>query len=420
MSKVELRRGELLSRVERGEMKLREAAQRLELSYRQAKRLYGRYKQGGTAALVHGNVGRRSSRAKPAELRERALALVRERYGGGEPEGFGPTLAAEHLASDHGLEVDHETLRRWMQAAGLWRRRRKRSPHRKRRERKAHFGELLQLDGSQHAWLEERGEKAYLMNLVDDATGRGMFLFSSEETTWAAADLLERWVRRYGVPQALYCDCKNVYQREQTSREALEGIEPRTQFGRMCEKLEIRMIAASSPQAKGRVERHHGTHQDRLVKKMRLAGIADYEAANEFLGSYEREHNERFERKAAAEADYHLLLPPRLDLAAVFCLEQERVVSRDWVVRYENRWLQLEVKRNQRVGPGTRVRIEQRRDGSLRVRHEGREIAFTEIAQPAPKAKPKAAQKRPVVGVKPAADHPWKRFPAVKKRAATA
>lgn len=258
------------------------------------------------------------------------------------------------------------------------------------------------------------------MNLVDDATGRGMFLFSSEETTWAAAELLERWVRRFGVPQALYCDWKGVYQRQQTAREAIEGIEPQTQFGGMCEKLGIRMIGASSPQAKGRVERHHGTHQDRLVKKMRLAGLADYEAANVFLESYEREHNERFERTPAAKADYHLELPPRLELGRVFCLEEERVVSRDWVVRYQHRWLQLEVKRNQRVGAGTRVRVEQWRDGSLHVRHDGREIAFKEIAQPAPKAKPKAAPKRPPVRGKPKADHPWRRFAAVKKRAATA
>ena len=418
MSKRELRRGEVLNRVKRGELKLVEAAERLELSYRQAKRLYQRYKQGGTAALKHGNVGRASNRAKPAALRERVLELVRERYGGGEPDGFGPTLAAEHLAAEQGLAVDHETLRRWMQAAGLWKRRRKRSPHRKRRARREHFGALLQLDGSHHAWLEERGEKGCLMNLVDDATGRGMFLFASEETTWAAAELLELWVRRFGVPQALYCDWKNVYQRRQTPREAIEGIEPQTQFGRMCEKLEIRMIGASSPEAKGRVERHHGTHQDRLVKKLRLAGIADYQAASQFLDNYEREHNERFAREPAAAADYHLQLPPRLKLERVFCLEQERVVSRDLVVRYENRWLQLAVKRNQAVGPGTRVQIQQWRDGSLHIAHEGREIAFEQIAEPAPQIKPTPKPKRPAVQVKPKADHPWRRFPAVAKRAA--
>lgn len=416
MSEKELRRGELLSRVNRGEMKLREAAERLGVSYRQAKRLSKRYREGGTAALKHGNAGRRSNRAKPEPLRERTLELVRERYGGGDREGFGPTLAAEHLAAEHGIEVDHETLRRWMLEERLWRRRRKRKAHRRRREAKAHFGELLQLDGSHHRWLEGRGEKGCLMNLVDDATGQAMCLFAAQETTWAAADVLERWVRLYGIPQAIYCDWKNVYQRRATAREALEGIAPETQFGGMCAKLGIELIPASSPEAKGRVERHHGTHQDRLVKKMRLLGIADYEAANRYLEEkYLAEHNGRFAREPASAADCHVKLR-RQDLRRVFCLEQERVVSRDFVVRYENRWLQLKVRRNQPVWPGTRVRLEQWRDGSLHVAHEGREISFEEIAQPEPKPKPAPAAKRPVVRVKPKADHPWKRFPAVAKR----
>ena len=282
MSAKELRRGEVLSRVKRGELKLVEAAELLGVSYRQAKRLKKRYGEGGIKAMVHGNVGRASNRADD-KRREQVLELVRQNYSGEPHERFGPTLASEHLAADHGLEVPRETLRRWMLAAGLWSRRRKRQPHRKRRQRKAHFGELIQVDGSHHPWLEGRGPKGCLMNFVDDATGVALGRFSSEETTWAAADLLEAWVRQYGVPKALYCDWKNVYKRQPTAREALEGIEPETQFGRMCAKLGIRIIAASSPQAKGRVERHHGTHQDRMIKKMQLQGIADYEVANRYL-----------------------------------------------------------------------------------------------------------------------------------------
>jgi hypothetical protein len=242
---------------------------------------------------VHGNVGRASNRADD-KRREQVLELVREHYSGEPRERFGPTLAAEHLASDHGIEVARETLRGWMLAAGLWSRR-KRKPHRSRRQRRAHFGELIQLDGSHHDWLEGRGPKGCLMNFVDDATGWGLCRFSDEETTWAAADLLQAWVRQYGVPQALYCDWKSVYKRRPTSRETMAGIEPETQFGRMCRKLAIRIIAASSPRAKGRVERHHGTHQDRLIKKMRLEGIGDYEAANRYLDEqYLAEHNAKF------------------------------------------------------------------------------------------------------------------------------
>ena len=232
MNDKELRRGEVLGRVKRGELKLSEAARMLDISYRQTKRIWRRYSAGGTKALKHGNVGRVSNRAKPAEVRKRVLQLVREHYSGEPHERFGPTLAAEHLWTDHDLKLSVRTLRLWMLAEGLWSRRRKRRPHRSRRRRKAHLGELIQVDGSHHEWLEARGRKGCLMNFVDDATGLALCRFSSEETTWAAADLLEAWVRQYGVPKALYCDWKNVYKRRPTSREALEGIEPETQFGR--------------------------------------------------------------------------------------------------------------------------------------------------------------------------------------------
>ena len=419
MSAKEVRRGEVLSRVKRGELKLTEAAELLDVSYRQAKRLKKRYGEGGSKALVHGNVGRASNRADD-KRREQVLELVRENYSGEPHERFGPTLASEHLAADHSLEVPPETLRRWMLAAGLWSRSRKRQPHRQRRQRKAHFGELIQLDGSHHDWLEGRGPKGCMMNFVDDATGRALCRFSSEETTWAAADLLQAWVRQYGVPKALYCDWKNVYQRQPTSREALEGIEPQTQFGRMCAKLGIGIIAASSPQAKGRVERHHGTHQDRLIKKMRLQGIADYEAANRYLDEqYLDEHNAKFTCEAAAGADFHQPLSKRLDLKWVFCLEAERVVSNDLVVRFENRFLQLKPQRNQALGAGARVTVQQAREAELQVVYEGRAVAFEEIARPQPKPRPEPKQRAVPRRSKPAADHPWRKSLRSKKRAPT-
>ena len=418
MSAKELRRGEVLSRVKRGELKLTEAAELLDLSYRQAKRLKKRYGEGGSKAMVHGNVGRASNRADD-KRREQVLDLVRKNYSGEPHERFGPTLASEHLAADHGLEVPRETLRRWMLAAGLWSRRRKRQAHRQRRQRKAHFGELIQVDGSHHDWLEGRGPKGCLMNFVDDATGLALGRFSSEETTWAAADLLEAWVRQYGVPKALYCDWKNVYKRQPTAREAIEGIEPETQFGRMCAKLGIRIIAAASPQAKGRVERHHGTHQDRMIKKMRLKGIADYEAANRYLDEhYLGEHNAKFACEAAAGADFHRRLPKPLDLKWVFCLEAERVVSNDLVVRFENRFLQLKPKRNQALGAGAGVTVQQAREGELQVVYEGRAVAFEEIARPQPKA-PAAKRRTAAATRKPAANHPWRQSMSLKKRAAT-
>ncbi len=367
---------------------------------------------------MHGNVGRASNRADD-KRREQVLELVRENYSGEPHECFGPTLASEHLAADQGIAVPRETLRRWMLAAGLGSRRRKRKPHRRRRQRRAHFGALIQLDGAHHDWLEGRGPKGCLMNLVDDATGLALCRFSDQETTWAAADLLQAWVRRHGVPKALYCDWKNVYKRQPTSREAIAGIEPQTQFGGLCAKLGIGIMAASSPQAKGRVERHHGTHQDRLIKKMRLEGIADYEAANRYLDEqYLDEHNAKFAHEPAAGADFHRRLWKRLDLKWVFCLEAERVVSNDRVVRFENRFLQLQPKRRQGLGAGARVTVQQARDGEMRVLFEEGPVPFEPIAEPQPKARPEPKQRVAPRPHKPAAKHPWRQPFLSRKQAA--
>lgn len=280
MSKRELGRVEVLARVKSGELRLVDAAVLLRRSYRQTKRLWKRYREEGAAGLKHRSAGRRSNRAYGEKFRCKVLRLVREKYGGPVGERFGPTLAAEHLASEDEVEMDAETLRRWMLAEGLWSRERRRRRHRRRRERKEHFGEMVQMDGSFHAWLEKRGPGGCLMDLVDDATNTTLARLGEEETIWAAAGALRTWIERYGVPQALYVDWKNLYKRCATAQERLRGEEPLTQFGRMCAKLGIELIAANSPQAKGRVERVHGTHQDRLVKKLRRPKIASHAEAN--------------------------------------------------------------------------------------------------------------------------------------------
>jgi transposase len=210
MSTNELKRAGVLARVAAETLGLRSAAALMEVSYRQAKRLYRRYRRQGASGLQHGSAGRRSNRATAMRVQTRVLALVRQKYSGGIDERFGPTLAAEHLASEDGLRVDHETLRRWMLAAGLWSRARKRSPHRRRRERKAHFGELVQLDGSFHPWFEARGAESCMLTLVDDATGQSLGRLGPQETIWAAVGILRAWIDRFGIPQALYTDWKNV------------------------------------------------------------------------------------------------------------------------------------------------------------------------------------------------------------------
>src|SRR6266404_5614036 len=325
MSTRELERVEVMGRVAKEEVKLMDAAAILQLSYRQVKRLWRRYRQKGSQGLQHGNVGRVSNRSKPTKFRRRVLSLIQQKYSGSEEERFGPTLAAEHLAEEDGIAIDHETLRGWMLAEGLWSRQRKRKKHCQRRERKAHFGELVQLDGSFHDWLEGRGPRGCLMDMVDDATSRTQARMGKEETIWAAVGVLRAWIKKYGVPRALYTDWKNVYKRKATPAEQLRGEVPATQFGRMCQRLGIRIIAASSPQAKGRVERNHGVHQDRLIKKLRRKKIASYEAANQYLEkAYLPQHNRRFARKAAKAENYHGRKPTARELHDIFRLEAER------------------------------------------------------------------------------------------------
>jgi transposase len=412
LSKKELSRVEVMGRVKARSLRLREAAELLELSYRQAKRIWARYRAGGAKALQHGNCGRVSNRAYTAKYRGAVLTRVQARY-----QDFGPTLASEHLGSDDGLEVHAETLRRWLKEAGLWQRQRRRKPYRQRREAKAHFGELVQLDGSFHEWLEERGPRGCLMHMVDDATTKALGWFSAEETIWAAAGVLRRWIERYGVPQALYTDWKNVYVRPPNAGERMRGEPAVTQFGRMCAKLGIGIIAASSPQAKGRVERAHGTHQDRLVKKLRLAGIANYGQANAYLDEhYLTEHNRRYARPAAEAADYHRRRPTTRQLDEVFWLEEERVVSEDWVVRYNNRLLQLERQGRHWTPAKSRVLVRENETGEVAIHYRGQRLLYRELRHAsialseergvAPSPAPPSPTPKSCV---PSAHHPWRK-----------
>jgi transposase len=386
MSLRELRRVEVLARVKSKELKVTDAASLVGVSYRQAKRLWKRYREQGAKGLKHGSAGRASARAKPGKFRRRVMKLVREKYGGSEGERFGPTLAAEHLASEDGMRMDAETLRRWMLAEGLWSRRRKRKAYRQRRERRRHFGELVQMDGSFHDWLEGRGAGGCMMNMTDDATSAVELRLGEEETIWAAAHTLRGWIEKHGVPQALYVDWKNVYKRARTQREQLRGEEPVTQFGRMCEKLGIEIIAAGSPQAKGRVERNHGTHQDRLIKKMRRKKIGTHEQANLYLQQeYLPEHNGRFQRAATEAENYHRSAPSAGQLREVFRLETERVIGNDWVVRYDNRLFQVQAQSRKYAPAQGKVVVCEWPDGTVEIEYRGRKLPWKEIFDRGPR-----------------------------------
>src|SRR5229473_190470 len=419
MSHRELERVQVLARVRGKQLRVVDAGRLLRVSYRQAKRLWKRYRDEGAAGLQHRSAGRPSPRARDERFRQSVLRRVREKYGGAVGERFGPTLAAEHLASEDGLQVPAETLRRWMLAEGLWSRARKRRAHCRRRERKEHFGEMVQMDGSFHAWLEERGPRGCLIDLVDDATSKTWAQLGEQETIWAVADALRQWIERYGVPLSVYVDWKNLYKRPATVKEQLRGEEPVTQFGRMCAKLGIEVIAASSPQAKGRVERQHGTHQDRLVKKLRRKQIASHEAANVYLErDYLPEHNGRFARAAAKAEDYHRGAPRAAELDRIFCLEKERTISNDGVVRYQNRWFQLVAQSRPRASAQDRVLVCEGRHGNIAIEYRGRTLRWQEIPAPRPPMEiesqpavnPGTQPKPPRVQRKwvPPSNHPWR------------
>jgi len=301
-----------------------------------------------------------------------------------------------------------------MLAEGLWSRERRRRRHRRRRERKEHFGEMVQMDGSFHPWLEERGAEGCLIDMVDDATNTTWAKLGEQETIWAVADGLRAWIERYGVPLALYVDWKNLYKRKATPKEWLRGEEPITQFGRMCAKLGIELIAASSPQAKGRVERIHGTHQDRLVKKLRRKQISSHAQANAYLErDYLPEHNGRFARVAAKPEDYHRRAPRASELDRIFRVERERTISQDWVVRYENRFFQLE--RRHYAPAESKVTVCEGRHGNITIEYRGRALPCREIAAPArPKecgVKPAGERSREQQAKRkwaPPANHPWR------------
>ena len=375
MSRKERESLVVLERVKRGEMRLTEAAKVLSISYRQCRRRYRRYEEEGAAGLTHRLRGGVSNRSIAEDVREEITGLYKSRY-----EGFGPVLYTEKLFIAHDIKVDHETVRRMLVRAELWRVKSKhKKGHQAWRERKAHFGEMVQMDGSHHFWFEERGEMCCLMVMIDDATGIRMSLLSTGETTDAAMRLLWMWIKRYGVPKALYTDKKNVFVPSEKDAEnaRLEGREALTQFGRACKKLDIEIIRAHSPEAKGRVERSNGVYQDRLVKELRLLGISDIDKANELLdgGGFDQDLNRRFAVAARASADYHRPAAA-YDLASIFCIEQERTLSANWTLSFENRVYQIERESANYAPASRKVQVRRYLDGELHIFYRDRDVSF--------------------------------------------
>jgi hypothetical protein len=336
MSKREFNRLEVLLQVQSGRLRITDACELIGLRRRQIFRLLRGLKQDGAASLVSKHRGRPSNNRLPTEVRDLALSLVRERYA-----DFGPTLAAEKLGEIHGCAVSRETLRGWMIAEGLWTDRRHRlpSPHQPRRRREC-LGELVQIDGSEHAWFEDRGAMCTLLAFVDDATSQLMQLrFVASESAFDYFRATRVYLETHGKPVAFYSDKHSIFRVNSKDAVGGEGI---TQFGRALMELNIDIICANSPQAKGRVERAFGTLQDRLVKELRLAGISTIAAANAWLPGFMADYNGRFGRPPANTKDLHRKLTAVDNLDEMLAWREQRTVTRNLSLHYDRMMLLLE------------------------------------------------------------------------------
>lgn len=385
-----------------------EAGEILGLCERQVRRVVVAVRERGPAGVIHGSWGKPSRRKVAEQVKAKILSLVKERY-----EDFGPTLAVETMAERREARVSRETLRKWMVEAGLWQVRLRRKKIHRWRERKAHLGEMLQMDGSHHDWLEGRGPKMVLMAYIDDATGRVYGRFYDYEGVFPAMDSFRRYSGLYGLPQSLYIDKHSTYKtsRQPDTEELLRGEQAKTQFERALSELGVYVIHAHSPQAKGRIERSFRTLQDRLGKAMRLAGIKTLEEANEFLKTYWPRYNRRFAKEPRERRNLHRPVPKRLEQEDVFCLKATRTINNGFLIKWRNRSYAVD---SPSLGmKGRKAEVLEHFDGRLEFRWQGRMLEVREVGEPAKLDSPKI---RAVVAVGrknkyiPPPDHPWRRY----------
>ena len=406
MSQKERDRLKVLSQVSGGQIGQGEGAEQLGLSERQVRRLVGEFRRRGDRAVIHGLRGRPSNRRIPLVVEQKAVGLVRGRYA-----DFGPTLAAEYLAEKHQIWVSRETLRQWMLRAGLCRRQHQRVYQLHLwRPRRSCPGELVQWDTCEHDWLEGRGEKLYLIAMLDDATSRLLARFVRHDSTEENLRLLGTYLEGHGRPLAFYTDKASLFEthRPQQRDEELQGKLPKTQIGRALEELGITWIAAHSPQAKGRIERCFETLQDHLVKGLRLAGVRTLEQANRYLEEqFLPFWNRRFTVEPATGTDAHRPLGREHNLAAILSQVESRVVAGDYTLRWEGIRYQI-ARAHIRAGlRGARVRVEKRLDGTVAVRFRDRYLTVSccQARPPAPPQPP--AEPPPTVQKRPARE--WMR-----------
>jgi len=373
MSAKELDRLEIIGRVSERRLTQIKAAERLGLSLRQVERLCRAFRRDGASGLVSRQRGRPSNRKLAAALCERAVDLVRGRYA-----DFGPTLACEKLTEQHGFEISRETLRRWMIDAGLWvpRSQRPRSAHQPRHRRSC-LGELVQIDGCEHAWFEDRGPKCRgpkctLLVYVDDATSRLAELrFVASESAFDYFTSTRVYLEHHGKPVAFYSDKASIFRVASQGDRRRSGI---TQFGRALAELNIDILCANTPQAKGRVERANLTLQDRLVKELRLRAISTPEAGNAYLPTFRADYNQRFGREPLSSHDAHRALRDDEDLDLIFTWQEERKLSRNLTINYKRVMYLVEPGPETLPLAGERCRVHEHEDGRVEVRHGGKPL----------------------------------------------
>ncbi len=403
MSRRETKRLHIIHQALDKRITQKKAAELVGLSSRQLRRMIKRVRAEGDEGISHRSRGKDSSHCVPKKIKEKALKLFREKYS-----DFGPTFASEKLLDVHAIKVSKETLRLWLNKENIPYEKRKGRKHRRWRERKHHFGEMVQMDGSHHDWFEGRGPKCVLMGYIDDATGSVYGRFYDYEGTMPAMDSFKRYIKRYGIPQSVYLDKHTTYKStaKQSIEDELEDIKPMSQFERSLSELEVTVIHANSPQAKGRIERQFRTLQDRLVKEMRLAGVKSVDQANEFLIIYLPKHNIKFKVKAVSEVDLHRPALFTRELNKIFCIREERTLQNDFTIAYNGKLYQIKDAVKTR-----KVTVEERMDGSLHITHRGLDLSYREIKTRPAKENPK----KPVViqekqGRYQSPDHPWKRL----------
>jgi transposase len=433
LSMNEIKRLYVLQQVEEKQMTGMEAARRLGLSLRHMRRLLAKYRETGASGLAHGNRGRAAHNRTDEAVRKKILELSKAEY-----RDYNDSHLTEELVGEHGLKVSRSTVRRIRRAAGQQSPRKHRPPrHRRRRERKEKAGMLLQTDGSRHDWLEGRGPWLTLIAYIDDATNEVMGASFREEEDAAGyfMGLREICLSR-GIPAAIYADQHTIFQSPAKARLAQElaGEQPRSQFGRLLDELGIELIAARSPQAKGRIERLWGTFQDRLVKALRQAGASNREEANSVLASFLPKFNQRFAVEPAQSGSAYLPWPKKCRPDDLFCFKHTRTVTNDNTIPFNGHRLQIPPGPRRSSYAKAKVDVLQHLDGRLEVRHQGQSLVIFMSATQAPvrvekfapipeqlAPKPDPVQDRPVqlpkkrVPYKPSANHPWRRYGASLK-----